>query len=95
MKESSCEHTLDTTLPERHRKPLREAIQTALDDYFEDLDGHKSCNLYQMVLAEIEPPLLKSVLRHTCGNQSRAAEILGMNRNTLRKKLDQYGLEKM
>lgn len=81
-------------IPERHKKPLREAIHTALEAYFKDLDGHKPGALYDLVLKEIEQPLLQTVLRHTQGNQTKAAEILGLNRSTLRKKLIQYGLEK-
>lgn len=73
--------------------PLRVKVQEALDDYFRQLDGHPPpANFYRLVMQEVEPPLLLSVLTHTDGNQSRAAEILGMNRATLRKKLRQYGL---
>ena len=49
-------------------------------------------DLYQLVIGEVEKPLFKAVLRYTNGNQSEAAEILGINRGTLRKKLKQYGL---
>jgi Fis family transcriptional regulator len=48
--------------------------------------------LYELVLGEVEPPLLRTVMEYTRGNQSRAAEILGINRGTLRKKLKTYGL---
>ena len=74
-------------------KPLRECIASALQNYFHHLDGHHPENLYQMVLAEMEAPLLKAVLDYTAGNQSQAAIILGLNRGTLRKKLRLYGLE--
>lgn len=73
-------------------RPLRECAEAALQKYFEDLDGHAPGNLYAMVIAEIEQPLLKAVMDYTRGNQSRAAEILGLNRSTLRKKLRLYGL---
>ncbi len=79
---------------ERRKAPLREAVQVALETYFKNLDGDHPCELYQMVLSEIEPPLLQTVMNYTCGNQSKAAEMLGMNRSTLRKKLAQYGLDK-
>ena len=79
--------------PENSNKPLRECIATALDNYFHHLDGHYPDNLYQMVLAEMEAPLLEAVLKHTSGNQSHAAIMLGINRGTLRKKLKQYGLD--
>lgn len=72
--------------------PLSECVETALKDYFKHLDGHPAANLYEMLLAEVEAPLLRATLEHTNGNQSRAAEILGLNRGTLRKKLKTYGL---
>lgn len=79
--------------PERRKTPLRDAIQVALDTYFKNLDGDHPCDLYQMVLSEIEPPMLQAVMKYTGGNQSKAAGVLGMNRSTLRKKLAQYGLD--
>jgi len=72
--------------------PLSECVETALKDYFEQLNGHTTANLYDMLLAEVEAPLFKATLEYTNGNQSRAAEILGLNRGTLRKKLKNYGL---
>jgi len=72
--------------------PLSECVETALKDYFKHLEGHSAANLYEMLLAEVEAPLFKATLEHTNGNQSRAAEILGLNRGTLRKKLKTYGL---
>ena len=72
--------------------PLSESVANLLNKYFELLYGHPSANLYDMLLAEVEAPLFKATLEHTDGNQSRAAEILGLNRGTLRKKLKLYGL---
>ena len=72
------------------RNALRNYVFTALKIYFEQLDGQKPANLHQMVMGEVEPPLLETVLRFTQGNQSVAAAILGINRATLRKKLKQY-----
>ncbi len=69
---------------------LRDYAEKALGRYFADLKGHDPSDLYDMVLGEIEPPLLKTLLEYTRGNQSRAAAILGINRSTLRKKLRQY-----
>ena len=69
---------------------LRDYAEKALRRYFNDLDGHDPTNLYEFVLAEIEPPLLMSLMDYTRGNQSRAAVLLGLNRSTLRKKLRQY-----
>ena len=73
-------------------KPLRDMTGDALRTYFRDLNGHKPNALYDLVLGQVEPPLFEAVLDYTGGNQSRAAEILGLNRATLRKKLKQYDL---
>ena len=73
--------------------PLAEAVRQSLTRYFEHLDGHAPGDLYRMVLEEVERPLLESVMSYCGGNQTRAAEHLGINRGTLRKKLKQYGLE--
>lgn len=73
-------------------KPLRDLTGDALRTYFRDLNGHKPNALYELVLGEVEPPLFEAVLDYTGGNQSRAAQILGLNRATLRKKLKQYEL---
>ena len=73
--------------------PLRECVRMALDAYLAQLDGDDPSDLYRLVLNEVEAPMLESVLTHTGGNQTRAAEVLGINRGTLRKKLRLYGLE--
>ncbi|QNI02881.1 DNA-binding transcriptional regulator Fis [Halomonas sp. SH5A2] len=73
-------------------QPLREAVEAAMRRYFEHLDGSQASDLYAMVMAEVEAPLLACVLEHTEGNQTRAADVLGLNRGTLRKKLKLYGL---
>ena len=72
--------------------PLRALCAEALDSYFATLNGHKPGQLYDLVIREIEEPLVKAVLDYAEGNQSRAADILGINRGTLRKKLKTYGL---
>ncbi len=72
--------------------PIRACVSEALDTYFRQLNGHNCEGLYKLVLTEVEVPLLESVLRYCGGNQSKAAQILGINRGTLRKKLQQYGL---
>lgn len=69
------------------------AVKESLDDYFKHLDGHKPHAIYDMVLGCVEQPMLEYVLNKVGGNQSKAAEILGINRNTLRKKMAEYGLE--
>jgi Fis family transcriptional regulator, factor for inversion stimulation protein len=71
---------------------LRHCVNLAIADYFADLDGQRCSNLYQMVLQEVEAPLLAAVMELTGENQSRAAEMLGLNRGTLRKKLKEYNL---
>ncbi|NOG31049.1 DNA-binding transcriptional regulator Fis [Halomonas sp. TBZ9] len=73
-------------------QPLREAVEASMQRYFEHLDGGETSDLYAMVMAEVEAPLLSSVLTYTDGNQTRAAAVLGLNRGTLRKKLKHYGL---
>lgn len=73
-------------------RPLRLLTAEALRRYFKDLNGHKPGELYDLVLGEIEAPLFETVMQHTDGNQSQAAEILGINRATLRKKLKHYYL---
>ena len=65
----------------------------ALDEYFRDLDGQPPHAVYDMVLACMEKPLLEYVMNRAGGNQSKAAAILGLNRNTLRKKLKQHNLQ--
>jgi Fis family transcriptional regulator, factor for inversion stimulation protein len=74
-------------------EPLRECVRTAVQTYFADLNGHSAGDLYRMVICEVEQPLLEIVMRYARGNQTRAADILGLNRSTLRKKLRQYGLD--
>lgn len=71
---------------------LRECVRLAIRRYLADLDGHPPEALYTMVLHEIEAPLLIEVLHYCHGNQSRAAEALGINRATLRKKLQEHDL---
>ena len=74
----------------QQKNALRNYVYATLKTYFEQLDGQTPANLHQMVIGEVEPPLLEIVLKFTEGNQSVAAAILGINRATLRKKLKQY-----
>lgn len=71
-------------------KPLGHSVQESVDDFFHTLNGHAPKNLYDIFLDQVEPPLLRATLRYCHGNQSRAADMLGLNRATLRKKLKQY-----
>jgi len=66
---------------------LQDKIETLLDKYFKDLDGENPNDVYDMVLHSVEKPLLIYIMNYAQGNQTRAAKILGLNRNTLRKKL--------
>ncbi|HHI91913.1 MAG TPA: DNA-binding transcriptional regulator Fis [Gammaproteobacteria bacterium] len=90
--ESMVEVAADHLEDDAQNAPLSDHIKSMLEGYFNDLDGHPPADLYQMVLQEIEQPLLESVLHYTRGNQSKAAIVLGLNRGTLRKKLKQYDL---
>ncbi len=68
-------------------------VRKALNDYFKDLDGEEPpVAIYDMVLCCVEKPLIETVLQHAGSNQTRAAELLGINRNTLRKKMQFYGI---
>ena len=78
--------------PSSRQMPLRTLTAEALESYFASLNGHKPGQLYELVLHEVEQPLFKAVMDYAQGNQSRAADILGINRATLRKKLRAYGL---
>jgi len=75
------------------KKNLSDNIDTLLDQYFNDLDGDQPSAIYEMVINTVEKPLLLYIMNNTEGNQSKAAKILGLNRNTLRKKLKQYNLD--
>jgi Fis family transcriptional regulator len=78
----------------RHRsgETLEQCVMRSLNQYFEDLDGAPPHALYQMVTAAVERPLLQFAMQRSGGNQSAAAGLLGINRNTLRKKLQQQKL---
>ncbi len=71
---------------------ISEAINESLEDYFTHLDGEQPHAIYDMVLTCVEKPMLEYILNKVGGNQSKAAEILGINRNTLRKKMALYQL---
>lgn len=73
-------------------QPLHDSVRQALDNYFQQLKDQAPNNLYELVLAEVEVPLLEAVMEYTRGNQSRAAILLGLSRGTLRKKLKIYGM---
>ena len=78
---------------ERNSECLGSSVQRAIENYFVDLDGHDASNLYDLFLAQVEKPMFEVVMRVTRGNITRAAEILGLNRGTLRNRLRKYGLD--
>ena len=84
--------TRSTTASAGRSVPLRSHAEAALDTYFASLNGHAPGHLYELVMREVEEPLFRAVLDYAEGNQSRAADILGINRGTLRKKLRHYGI---
>jgi Fis family transcriptional regulator, factor for inversion stimulation protein len=74
------------------RQTLRACVSSVLNEYFTQVDPELINGLYDMVLSEVEAPLLEAVMQKARSNQSRAAQMLGMNRGTLRKKLKQYDM---
>jgi Fis family transcriptional regulator len=68
-------------------------VRKVLKQYFKDLDGEPAANLYDMVVLCVEKPVLEIALTQSGNNQSRAADMLGINRNTLRKKMQQHGIK--
>lgn len=86
-------HLVHNAAPDAKRQPLlKEMTAKVVRRYLQDMDGTACDDLYACVLAEVEPALLGEVMAHCQGNQSKAAEILGINRATLRKKLQLYGI---
>jgi Fis family transcriptional regulator len=86
-------NSVELSVEQQHQPaPLCESVDMALKDYFKQLDGQPPSDLYNILLAQVEAPLFKATLEYTNGNQSRAADILGINRGTLRKKLKTYDL---
>ncbi len=71
---------------------LRDSVEIAMRNYFSHLEGQDVTNVHQMVLTEVEAPMLEAVMRYCRDNQTKASNVLGLNRGTLRKKLKQYGL---
>lgn len=76
------------------KKQIEECVKSSLDGYFRDLCGTEPDGMYDMLVKAVEKPLLEVVMQRAEHNQSRAAEWLGLNRNTLRKKLVEHKLLK-
>ncbi|MGQ7817074.1 DNA-binding transcriptional regulator Fis [Metapseudomonas furukawaii] len=80
------------TAPTAEGQTLRGSVEKALHNYFAHLEGATVTDVYNLVLSEVEAPLLETVMNYVKGNQTKASEMLGLNRGTLRKKLKQYDL---
>ena len=80
------------TRRERRKQPIRRSVTSAIELYLSDMDGYEVNDLYHVVLSEVEPAILDVVMQYAEGNQTEAAEMLGVSRGTLRKKLKLYGL---
>jgi len=94
-KQSTNTHpTNDSVNGKLIHRTLKESTETALQEYFKTLNGSAPNGLYKLVINEVELPLIEAVMTFTNKNQSQAAEILGINRSTLRKKLKLFELIK-
>lgn len=88
---------IETGAKDHNRPPepgshLHDAVTRAVRNYLDELDGQATSGFYELVLSQVEAPLLREVMQHTRNNQTRASHMLGLNRGTLRKKLKQYNL---
>jgi Fis family transcriptional regulator len=86
---ANATYPMDAAVPQGS---LRDSVKSAVSHYLRELDGQLSTDVYQMVLAQVEAPLLEEIMAYTRNNQTKASLMLGINRGTLRKKLKQYGL---
>jgi Fis family transcriptional regulator len=84
--------TVTTPSQTQAQKPLRDSVKQAVNKYLKQLDNTNIENLYELVMAEVEAPMLEEIMTFTRGNQTKASTMLGINRGTLRKKLKQYGM---
>ena len=76
----------------RHNE-LADTVRRALERYFRDMDGERPSGIYDMVLKNVEKPMIEMVLAQAKGNQTLAAQMLGINRNTLRSKMQQLRIK--
>jgi Fis family transcriptional regulator len=72
---------------------IARCVRSAVEEYFNDLDGEKPHAIHEMVIRSVEKPLIEMLMKQAGGNQTRAAELLGINRNTLRNKIKQYQIK--
>ena len=87
-------NTQNNNLNDDQNSGLNSIIRSSLKQFLNDLDGENPGNIYDLVMQQVEEPLLELIMQHVEGNQSKAAECLGINRGTLRKKLKTYKLIK-
>jgi Fis family transcriptional regulator len=85
-------HASERVSRARSGETLEQCVLRSLEQYFSDLDGARPHALHAMLITAVERPLFQFAMERAGGNQSAAAELLGINRNTLRKKLQDYGL---
>ena len=71
---------------------LREFVSQVMKEYFKKIDGHPIDKVYNLVIGEVERPLIEETIKYCKGNQSRASKLLGLSRGTLRKKIKQYNI---
>lgn len=94
---NATRETLDNdtfVVSEKHSSDtLASCVEKALENYLQQLNGHSTASLHQMLITEVERPLFKIALQHTGSNQSQAAKLLGISRSTLRKKMATYQLD--
>ena len=76
----------------KSNKLLNEFVRQSMKDYFEKIDGYSINNIYSLVVGEVEKPLIEETIKYCKGNQSKASEMLGLSRGTLRKKMKQYNI---
>ena len=80
--------------PNGNAKCLGDNVRDAMDKYFKDMDGHEPADLHELIMSQVEKPLIECVIENARGNISRAAQFLGLNRGTLRTRMQKYGLDK-
>jgi Fis family transcriptional regulator len=82
------------TSPVNGSGSLGENVKEIIEKYFKDMDGHEPTNLHELVMSQVEKPLIETVIDNSRGNISHAAQLLGLNRGTLRNRMQKYGLDK-
>ena len=89
---SAQQATSSDSVSSHDQHTLRECVEVAMTTYFSQLEGQKVVDLYDLVISEVEAPLLEAVMSYTRGNQTKASIAMGLNRGTLRKKLKKYDM---